>query len=219
MKKRLIITSALMTCLLGASLATGTYAWYQAGNATVKSTQATGTVSSTVTSISLDDLTIIFTIGETSVQLSNYNTTSQKLEYGVFHSSGNNTVKDVTAAGVGSFVDTVSITAAWGNAPTGDTLTAIKGKTITGASIVGEGYAKLRSSATDLTGADVASVDLTVTVSDDGLSLTVAATSGNNIFTRVQAKETSSTATTADLESDHNADQFKIAAVDSLTVA
>lgn len=31
MKKRLLITSALMTAVLGASLATGTYAWYKAG--------------------------------------------------------------------------------------------------------------------------------------------------------------------------------------------
>ena len=30
MKKRLFITSALMTAVMAASLATGTYAWYQA---------------------------------------------------------------------------------------------------------------------------------------------------------------------------------------------
>ena len=35
MKKRLLITSALMTAVLGASLATGTYAWYSATSGSV----------------------------------------------------------------------------------------------------------------------------------------------------------------------------------------
>ena len=44
MKKRLLITSALMTAVLGASLATGTYAWYQVSagfTATATTTVAT----------------------------------------------------------------------------------------------------------------------------------------------------------------------------------
>lgn len=52
MKKRLLITSALMTAVLGASLATGTYAWYQAsGTATIKSVTANGTVSTPTATI------------------------------------------------------------------------------------------------------------------------------------------------------------------------
>lgn len=47
MKKRLLITSALMTAVLGASLATGTYAWYQASG-----TATTNTVKSTDVSVS-----------------------------------------------------------------------------------------------------------------------------------------------------------------------
>ena len=42
MKKRLLITSALMTAVLGASLATGTYAWYQAEAGNVALNAATG---------------------------------------------------------------------------------------------------------------------------------------------------------------------------------
>ncbi len=42
MKKRLLITSALMTAVLGASLATGTYAWYTA-TASVGADRAVGT--------------------------------------------------------------------------------------------------------------------------------------------------------------------------------
>lgn len=41
MKKRLLITSALMTAVLGASLATGTYAWYAASaNGTLQATDS-----------------------------------------------------------------------------------------------------------------------------------------------------------------------------------
>lgn len=41
MKKRLLITSALMTAVLGASLATGTYAWYAVSNTQATMTKVT----------------------------------------------------------------------------------------------------------------------------------------------------------------------------------
>lgn len=217
-KKLLLGGLSVLTLVAAGSGAVSTFAWYQAANASVTNSQALGTVASTVSSFDLDTLTINFTIGETSVELSDY--ASSKLQYGVYYSDGNGKVADVTAGNVASFVDTVAISAEWASAPTGTTLTAIKGKTITGAKVVGENYAKLRSSASDLTGADLAEQALTVTVSADGLSLTVAATSGANIFTRVQAKYgVSDSFAHKDVASDHTADQFKIAVVANLTVA
>ena len=44
MKKRLFITTALMTAVLGCSLATGTYAWYTAGSAEGANVAATQTI-------------------------------------------------------------------------------------------------------------------------------------------------------------------------------
>lgn len=44
MKKRLFITSALMTVVLGASLATGTYAWYQVSAGGVSLANNSGTI-------------------------------------------------------------------------------------------------------------------------------------------------------------------------------
>lgn len=48
MKKRLLITSALMTAVLGASLATGTYAWYSASAAGTLNASANESISASV---------------------------------------------------------------------------------------------------------------------------------------------------------------------------
>lgn len=48
MKKRLLITSALMTAVLGASLATGTYAWYAVSTNRAQMTSVVGSVGSKV---------------------------------------------------------------------------------------------------------------------------------------------------------------------------
>lgn len=57
MKKRLLITSALMTAVLGASLATGTYAWYSAtASLSIDATQK-GSVG-TATSGSFEDVSL-----------------------------------------------------------------------------------------------------------------------------------------------------------------
>ena len=216
-KRSLLIGIAAMGLVAASAGAVSTFAWYQASNASVSNTAAAGTISTSQSTFDLDALSITFTIGATDVQLSDY--ASSKLQYGVYYSAGNGKVADVTAGNVASFVDTVSVTAAWATNPTGDTLTSIKGKTITGATLTTAGYAKLRSSATDLTGADVVSQALTVTVSADGLSLTVAATSGTNVFVRVQAKYGVADAfANKDLDSDHASDALSIAA-GSLTVA
>ena len=54
MKKRLFITSALMTAVMAASLATGTYAWYAAGGTGgIKSTTANGEVATVNPDINL----------------------------------------------------------------------------------------------------------------------------------------------------------------------
>ena len=67
MKKRLIITSALMTCLLGASLATGTYAWYQATAAATVTPVATnagvGTAASTLSDVNYE-VSVTYTANE-----------------------------------------------------------------------------------------------------------------------------------------------------------
>ena len=194
-----------------------TFAWYQAANASVTNTAAAGTIASTQSVFDLDDLQIEFTIPDVSVQLSDY--ASSKLQYGVYYSAGNGQKADVTAGNVASFVDTIAISAEWVEDPTGDTLTSIKGKTITGATLTKAGYARFRSSATDLTGADVESVPLTVTVGADGLTLTVSATSGANVFVRVQAKYgVADNFANKDVAGDHTSDALSIAA-GSLTVA
>lgn len=61
MKKRLLITSALMTAVLGASLATGTYAWYNAS--------ALGAVSVTTYNGSVNSSTNTFKTGAVTVTL------------------------------------------------------------------------------------------------------------------------------------------------------
>lgn len=72
MKKRLIITSALMTCLLGASLATGTYAWYQATASASVTSVATnagvGTASSELSDVTYK-ISVTYTGTLTSVSL------------------------------------------------------------------------------------------------------------------------------------------------------
>lgn len=78
MKKRLIITSALMTAVLGASLATGTYAWYQAsGNATIKAVSSDTVLTIPEASISTAgefELTVTVTpLSAAALQLSEYN--------------------------------------------------------------------------------------------------------------------------------------------------
>ncbi len=70
MKKRLIITSALMTCLLGASLATGTYAWYQATAGSLDYKIATkGNISTKENSYELGKFEITAVLGDVSTEV------------------------------------------------------------------------------------------------------------------------------------------------------
>ena len=54
MKKRLLITSELMTAVLGASLATGTYAWYQAASGSVGAATNSGTIQTSASDHSIN---------------------------------------------------------------------------------------------------------------------------------------------------------------------
>ncbi len=68
MKKRLLITSALMTAVLGASLATGTYAWYQvSNNSTPTATAVSGSVGTLAPSVTIDALTFTISLSGTDV--------------------------------------------------------------------------------------------------------------------------------------------------------
>ena len=68
MKKRLFITSALMTAVMAASLATGTYAWYQAsGTGGITTTEAHGTVATVDPTINLEgNIAVTATVAEVS---------------------------------------------------------------------------------------------------------------------------------------------------------
>lgn len=64
MKKRLLITSALMTAVLGASLATGTYAWYQVtADSSATATEVSATVGVLAPDVSIGALEFTITIG------------------------------------------------------------------------------------------------------------------------------------------------------------
>lgn len=62
MKKRLLITSALMTAVLGASLATGTYAWYKANTDEATISKATASVSTSENTYSVGGITLTLSV-------------------------------------------------------------------------------------------------------------------------------------------------------------
>lgn len=62
MKKRLLITSALMTAVLGASLATGTYAWYQAAAGSATVSQATADISTSTNEYAVGGITLVLSV-------------------------------------------------------------------------------------------------------------------------------------------------------------
>ena len=65
MKKRLFITSALMTAVMAASLATGTYAWYAAGGTGgIKSTEAKGVIATVDPTITTEGVEVTATLAE-----------------------------------------------------------------------------------------------------------------------------------------------------------
>lgn len=70
MKKRLLITSALMTAVLGASLATGTYAWYQAAAGQATYTPATsGNIGTVANGYTTGSFTVSASISEPSTKV------------------------------------------------------------------------------------------------------------------------------------------------------
>lgn len=105
MKKRLLITSALMTAVLGASLATGTYAWYAATAGGVDYSQADNEVVTALQNYSASDISLSGAWGELEedVALSDAAGVSK-------HISGGNLVTDAGANVFG--VTTFTVTSA-----------------------------------------------------------------------------------------------------------
>lgn len=109
MKKRLLITSALMTAVLGASLATGTYAWYTVTNAaSLTHTAISADFTANDTQHALDGITVEFklTPAATKTKLSN---TDGK--YKVWNKDGTvATEYEIEASELSGFYTTVQIT-------------------------------------------------------------------------------------------------------------
>ena len=132
MKKRLLISSVLMSAVLACALGTGTYAWYQADRAGDTVSKATGTSALIETeseglTVGATDtkVTIVFAGENKDLELTNsagetyYVDTNGKL-----HEKTGESVKKV-----GSF----ALSATWenGTAPSEDVLAAIEGEEVT----------------------------------------------------------------------------------------
>ena len=109
MKKRLLITSALMTAVLGASLATGTYAWYEAtSNAEVSSTASSSTFNTSSQGHEIGgagEIRLTFTGGNANIELTNGDGVTKYMD-----ENDNYYVKEVA---VSTQVGTYTISAEW----------------------------------------------------------------------------------------------------------
>lgn len=167
MKKRLLITSALMTAVLGASLATGTYAWYAAtttgglnaaeSNATVTTTSQSHTVGSDAS------VELVFTAhaGNDKVELTNSDGVTMYID-----ANGNKYTK-TTGDGTGGY----DISAEWVGTVSDDTKAALETKTVTFV-VSADGQVKLLTE-DDASKRDADNeIEITVTVGKNG-ALTV----------------------------------------------
>lgn len=136
MKKRLLISSALMTAVLACALGTGTYAWYQAGAAAtaVAGTAATGSVGTAVNSYSAGSVTFtpVLALGEDEKPVL---TDTQGRTY-YYLKNGETKVEDQGVAnekkyGSGKVSVTAALSNASGSATLADVLPELAGKTIT----------------------------------------------------------------------------------------
>ena len=133
MKKRLLISSALMTAVLACALGTGTYAWYEASRAGDTLSKATGVGSAQIStssqslSVGATDTKVTLSFTAASVNATLELTNDAGVTYYV-DTNGNQHEK-TTGNKVGSF----TISAGWdgGSAPSADVVDALEGKSVT----------------------------------------------------------------------------------------
>lgn len=191
MKKRLLISSVLMSAVLACALGTGTYAWYSAtSNASASvGTNTTGDLSAAGSTIAAGSYTINLgvSLAKSTLELSHVVTTQEassglngvtapaagELVYGVINQGVANMAK-VETANLANYVTTYSVSASWETAPTNPAdMEYFKNKTFT-VDIGVEGNAKLlaNSSVTGNENKTSDTVTFTITYEDSAWKFT-----------------------------------------------
>lgn len=168
MKKRLLITSALMTAVLGASLATGTYAWYSATEGTfVKGAMGSETISTVDNAYSVGDITlnVVFADPSGEVKLSDTDGYSYVWVGGV--KTKDTSVAQNDASMYGTIGVSITATTTRGNA-TADELKAIKGTYNLTVTASGQAKISLESGAAAIAATKGNTATIVVTISDAG---------------------------------------------------
>jgi hypothetical protein len=188
MKKRLLISSVLMSAVLACALGTGTYAWYEATlKSSVSATQSTAEISTSSQTHDVGgagQIRLTFTGGNASIELTNGSGQTKYRDQ-----KGNDYVKSVSVA---NQVGTYTIDAEWceaGAADNGELHASLAGKTVT-FEISTSAPIVLLKSATDVTDAnrdEDQKLSVTVTVTNNG-GLTV--TGDTSVYYAVRADET-----------------------------
>ena len=165
MKKRLLISSALMTAVLACALGTGTYAWYQATAGSIGyGTTAAANISTSEGTYTLDGETVALKFGTVSnpTELSNGAGETYYVD-GAYHYLKMAEEDTVLSAQLGS----VEVSAVWGGTDT-DAQKALASKTVT-ARVTASEQIRLLNDGTSVKDANkVEYIDIVITVQSDG---------------------------------------------------
>ena len=127
MKKRLLISSVLMSAVLACALGTGTYAWYQAGSAGIASgTHTNAEIGTTDNSVSIDAITFTVTATPVNNEIAYTDVNGKSWYYN--GTIANENKVDVTATSVLNTKVNLTVDAKLdGNTPTDGQLGAVAG--------------------------------------------------------------------------------------------
>ena len=179
MKKRLLISSVLMSAVLACALGTGTYAWYQTNvSGTLGATSSQGEVSTSSQTHSFGgdaSVQIKFDAGanNSKVELTDENGATQYVD-----ANGN---LYTLPTNEGTRYGTYTISAIWVGEPSAETKAALQGQSVTFV-ISGSEHVHLLTTANAADRDDDNEIEVTVTVGAGGTSLTVDSVASKDIY-------------------------------------